>query len=109
MTALRNPRGNSQVYRLNEDKMKELVIYVLFCVTLLSGSALYAQKPVEPKSEPAASAILSARRDMKTEDKREELSKKLLERKNELRREEKEHAKEIRSVEVREKHTEIKR
>ncbi|MEP7233692.1 MAG: hypothetical protein ABI778_00220 [Ignavibacteriota bacterium] len=81
--------------------MKTIFSYITFCTALLAGGALYAQKPVEQKtSQPA---VQQAPRETRTEDKREELSKKLLERKNELRKEEHVHAKEHRNTDSNQK------
>ena len=74
--------------------MKKLIIFWILFTALLGGGVLYAQKPVEQKPAPLGGAIQSAPREVRSEEKRDELSRKLLQRKNELRKEEHERSKE---------------
>jgi hypothetical protein len=73
--------------------MKEIKNISILVFSLFAGITVYAQKLPEQKPvSVVASAGVS--REAKDDEKREELSKKLMERKQELRREEHEKAKE---------------
>ena len=66
-------------------QMRRQVLVILMLAACLSGGSLYAQKPVEQKPTASGSAVQAPSHEIKSEVKREELSKKLMERKNELR------------------------
>jgi hypothetical protein len=85
------------------NSMKKLIIFWILFTALLGGGVIYAQKPMGQKPTPSGAAVQFAPREIRSEEKREELSRKLLHRKNELRREEHEHAIERRNTEVHEK------
>ncbi len=68
--------------------MKKILVIAIWSVAFLADGALYAQKHPPQKSSFSRSSVESAVRGIHSDEKREELSKKLLQRKNELRREE---------------------
>ena len=80
--------------------MNKLIIYFIAGTLFLGVEALHAQRPTDAKPAATAGAGQSAPREGKTVEKREELSKKLLQRKDELRKEDHERAKERRNADV---------
>jgi hypothetical protein len=81
--------------------MKKKAIILFMCFTALSWGVSFAQ-PQRPVSS-APQTEVQRPREIKADGKKEELSKKLLQRKNELRREERQHNKEHRNSETKEK------
>lgn len=81
-----------------------ILIIAIWIAAFFDGRMVaFAQPSVTQKPLPQAAVTQNTPRVAKSEEKKEELSKKLLERKNELRREEREHAKERRSTEAKER------
>lgn len=85
--------------------MKKLLILGILTAAFMSGiTTLQAQSPAaqspaaqKPATTAAPASTQTAPKNIKTDDKKEELCKRLLERKNELRKEEHERAKERRT------------
>ena len=82
--------------------MKKTAILILLSFILAGSSIFYAQVPNAPKPAPAKGEGIARIREDRTE-KREELSKKLMQRKIELRKEEHNQTKEHRNAEARER------
>lgn len=82
--------------------MKKLLVFAVWISILTGGTAvLRAQAPVAQKpATVTTTAPQPAPKNLRSDDKKEELCKKLLQRKSELRREEHEHAKERRGTET---------
>ncbi len=81
--------------------MKRIFFNMIFSTAFLS-SVLYAQGPVVQKSASTVTAVARPH-EIRSEEKREELSKKLMQRKSELRREDHEHDRGHRSANTKEK------
>jgi hypothetical protein len=89
--------------------MKKLIIFSILLTVFFGSKGSFAQKPTERRPAQSGSSVQSAAREVRSGEKREELSKKLLQRKNELRREEHERLRERHNLEDREKSAEIKK
>jgi len=89
--------------------MKKLIIFAIWWAAFVAGSSVYAQKPVAPKTSlPSASgAVRPIPKPIHDDLKREALSRKLIERKNELRSE-RDHQIHIRNSEAKVKSRESK-
>ena len=97
-----NARGEPLPKKIEKNiRMKKFFLFALFSIAFI-GSASFAQNPTTPK--PVPKPLEGTRiHEFRSEVKREELSKKLMQRKDELRKEEHEHSKERRNTKVEEK------
>ncbi len=81
--------------------MKKLITFSVIYVLCFSGSAVvHAQKPADQKPAQTTVTTQAAPQGVKSDDKREELSKKLLQRKDELRKEDHDRNKERRNTDA---------